>query len=617
MCGIAGFFNPQQQFTKNEQKYKKILCDMKDTLSHRGPDDSGIYINDCFGFAHARLSIIDLTTGHQPMVKKMYGEEYAIVYNGEIYNTKEIKEDLIQKGYIFETTSDTEMILYGYLEYGTDIVKKLNGIFAFAIADTKNKQLHLFRDRAGVKPLFYTNKNGTIVFASELKGLFQYTDIKPIIDKKGLNEIFSIGPAKTYGCGVYKDIDELLSGHFVTFDTQGKHIHCYWKLESHPHTDSYEKTVEKTSFLVQDAIRRQMISDVPICTFLSGGVDSSIVSAICASELKKQGKQLHTFSFDFVDNDKYFKANAFQPSQDRPYVEKMVTFLGSQHHYLECETAKQADLLTASVDAHDLPCMADVDSSMLYFCSVVKQTHKVALTGECADEIFGGYPWFHKKECFEADTFPWTMDLEARKVLLSNNFLAELNMDEYVSEIYHRSVSETPRLDEDTPEEARRREISYLNLKWFMQTLLDRMDRTSMYSGLEARVPFADHNIIEYLWNIPWHIKAKDGVVKHILREAGRGFLPEEILFRKKSPYPKTYDTKYEALLSSRLKEIINDSSSPVLQFLDKDKVNRFLKSPSDYGKPWYGQLMAAPQMIAYVIQINYWLKKYHVSVQL
>ena len=311
MCGIAGFFNPQQQFTKNEQKYKKILYNMKEALSHRGPDESGIYMNDCFGLAHARLSIIDLTTGHQPMVKKMYGEEYAIVYNGEIYNTKEIKEDLIQKGYIFETTSDTEMILYGYLEYGTDIVKKLNGIFAFAIADTKKKQLHLFRDRAGVKPLFYTNKNDTIVFASELKGLFQYTGIEPIIDKKGLNEVFSIGPAKTYGCGVYKDIDELLSGHFVTFDTYGKHIHCYWKLQSRPHTDSYEKTVEKTSFLVQDAIRRQMVSDVPICTFLSGGVDSSIVSAICALELKKQGKQLHTFSFDFVDNDKYFKAKIF------------------------------------------------------------------------------------------------------------------------------------------------------------------------------------------------------------------------------------------------------------------------------------------------------------------
>ncbi len=617
MCGIAGFFNPQQQFTKKENYYSKILYDMKNVLSRRGPDDSGILIQDCFGFAHARLSIIDLTTGHQPMSKKIYDNVYSIVYNGEIYNTKEIKDDLIQKGYVFETTSDTEMILYGYLEYGTDIVKKLNGIFAFAIADTKNKQLHLFRDRAGVKPLFYTIKKDTVVFSSELKGLFQYPEITPIVDKKGLNEIFSIGPAKTYGCGVYKGIDELLSGHFITFDASGKHVQCYWKLQSHIHTDSYDKTVEKVSFLVQDAIRRQMVSDVPICTFLSGGVDSSLVSAICALELKKQGKQLHTFSFDFVDNDKYFKANAFQPSQDRPYVEKMVAFLDSEHHYLECETAKQAELLTASVDAHDLPCMADVDSSMLYFCSVVSQTHKVALTGECADEIFGGYPWFHKKECFEVDTFPWTMDLEARKVMLSNDFLEVLNMEDYVSETYHRSVAETPRLAEDTPEQARRREISYLNLKWFMQTLLDRMDRTSMYSGLEARVPFADHNIIQYLWNIPWEMKAKDGVVKNILRQAGKGFLPEEILFRRKSPYPKTYDVKYEQLLSNQLKEILKDSHSPVLQFLDIDKVNRFLKSPSDYGKPWYGQLMAAPQMIAYMIQVNYWLQKYHVKIEL
>lgn len=617
MCGIAGFFNPQQQFTKNENDYNKILYDMKNVLSRRGPDDSDVILRDYFGFAHARLSIIDLTTGHQPITKKLYDNEYSIVYNGEIYNTNEIKKDLIQKGYVFETTSDTEMILNGYLEYGTDIVKKLNGIFAFAIADGKNKQLHLFRDRAGVKPLFYTEKNGTVVFASELKGLFQYPEIKPIIDKKGLNEVFSIGPAKTYGCGVYKGIDELLSGHFITFDSKGKHLYCYWKLESHAHTDSYDKTVEKVSFLVQDSIRRQMVSDVPICTFLSGGVDSSLVSAICALELKKQGKQLHTFSFDFVDNDKYFKANAFQPSQDRPYVEKMVQFLDSEHHFLECETAKQADLLTASVDAHDLPCMADVDSSMLYFCSIVKQTHKVALTGECADEIFGGYPWFHKKECFEADTFPWTMDLNARKVMLSDEFLNVLHMEDYVSETYHRSVAETPRFEGDTPEEARRREISYLNLKWFMQTLLDRMDRTSMYSGLEARVPFADHNIIEYLWNIPWEMKAKDGVVKNILRQAGKGFLPDEILFRRKSPYPKTYDTKYESLLSNKLKEIINDNTSPVLQFLDIDKVNRFLKSPSDYGKPWYGQLMAAPQMIAYMIQVNYWLQKYHVQIQL
>ena len=316
-----------------------------------------------------------------------------------------------------------------------------------------------------------------------------------------------------------------------------------------------------------------------------------------------------------MDNEKYFKANAFQPSQDRPYVEKMVEFLDSDHHYLECSHVSQADLLYDSVRAHDLPPMADVDSSMLYFCSLVKDYNKVALTGECADEIFGGYPWFHKKECFEAETFPWTMDLEARKVLLADDFLNSLHMEDYVAETYARSVAETPRLDGDSPEEARRREISYLNLKWFMQTLLNRMDRTSMYSGLEARVPFADHRIVEYLWNVPWEMKAHEGVVKGLLRDAGQGLVPDEILYRRKSPYPKTYDTHYELLLADRVRELLEDPLAPVMAFLDRRKVEKFLACPSDYGKPWYGQLMAGPQMLAYVLQINYWLKEYQIEI--
>ena len=617
MCGIAGFFNHEELFDLNEPKYSKILNIMKNTLTRRGPDDSGIYIKGHFGLAHCRLSIIDLKTGHQPMIKNIGGHEYAIVYNGELYNQKELKDDLIEKGLPFSTASDTEIVLNGYIQYGPQFVEKLNGIFAFAIADGRNNRLVIFRDRAGVKPLFYTIKNNTVIFASELKGILAYPEFEPVVDKSGLNEIFSIGPARTYGCGVFKDVNEVLPGYFITFQNGETLPKCYWKLKSRPHTDSYEKTVEKTAFLIKDSVLRQMVSDVPICTFLSGGVDSSLVSAICSKELEKRGERLNTFSFDFVGNSQNFKSNAFQPSQDRPYVEKMVKFLGSNHRYLECETKKQLELLTDSVKAHDLPCMADVDSSMLYFCSVVKQYNKVALTGECADEIFGGYPWFHKKECFEADTFPWTMDLTPRKELLYDEFLNCLNMDEYVSNSYHRSIAETPYLDGETKEERRRREISYLNLKWFMQTLLNRMDRTSMYSGLEARVPFADHRIIEYIWNVPWDIKTKNGVVKSLLREAGRPYLPEEILFRRKSPYPKTYDKNYESLLKKAVKEIMSSASSPVRQFLDIKKVDKFIESPSDYGKPWYGQLMAGPQMLAYIIQIDYWLRHYNIKVEL
>lgn len=615
MCGIAGFYSKEIDYEKHGTYYKNILEQMHLLQKHRGPDEHGIHLSGCCGLAHARLSIIDLKNGRQPMCRQAGDCTYGIVYNGELYNTKELRDSLILRGCRFLTESDTEVILTGFMEYGPEFVKRMNGIFAFAISDPAHKKLYLFRDRCGVKPLFYTYLGSELIFSSEIKGLFAHPDIHPRLDRRGLNEIFSIGPAKTYGTGVFHNIEELLPGHYMVCTPEGFFQTCYWKLSSHPHQDNYETTVEKTTELIYDSIRRQMVSDVPICTFLSGGIDSSLVSSICAGELKKQGKQLDTFSFDFVDNDKNFKASSFQPSQDRPYVEMMVRYLDSNHHYLECSSLKQAELLNASVDAHDLPAMADVDSSMLYFCSIVKNYNKVVLTGECADEIFGGYPWFHKKECFESQTFPWTIDLAPRKIMLRDDFLDFLKMDDYVKEAYTRSVSETPLCSSDTPEEARRREIAYLNLKWFMQTLLTRMDRTSMYSGLEARVPFADHRIIEYIWNVPWDMKTKNGVVKSLLREAGKNWLPEEIMYRKKSPYPKTYDKNYESLLAGRLREVIEDSSSPVMRFLDKEKVLAFLKSPSDYGKPWYGQLMAGPQMMAYMLQVNEWMRKYRIEV--
>ena len=615
MCGIAGFYHPYKDLEEHSEYYRQILEDMNRVQRRRGPDDNGTYLSGHFGLSHARLSIIDLVSGHQPMLCEAGGKTYGIVYNGEIYNTEELRTDLTEKGWSFKTTSDTEVILNGFIEYGPEFVRLLNGIFAFAIMDQDRNRLYLFRDRLGVKPLFYARHQGGYLFASELKGILAYPGFQPQLDRNGLNEVFGIGPAKTSGSGVFKGIDELLPAHCLVLSKDEAKLSRYWELVSRPHTDSYEETVEKTSGLVQDAIRRQMVSDVPICTFLSGGVDSSLVSAVCARELKKHNRQLNTFSFDFVDNQKFFKANSFQPSMDRPYVDRMVKWLDSNHRYLECDNISQADCLYASVDAHDLPAMADVDSSMLYFCSLVKQYNKVALTGECADEIFGGYPWFHKKECFQAHTFPWTMDLNARKVLLSDDFLDFLRMDDYVLEAYESSVAETPTLPEDSPEEARRREIAWLNLRWFMQTLLDRMDRTSMYSGLEARVPFADHRIVEYVWNVPWDMKTRDGVVKNLLRQSAVDLLPDDVLFRRKSPYPKTYDTRYEKLLAGKVRDILSDTSSPVMRFLDKKKVLNVLESPSDYGKPWYGQLMAGPQMLAYIIQIDYWMKKYGIQL--
>lgn len=617
LCGIAGFSNFSKNFKDEYDKWFKVLENMKGVQNHRGPDDCGITLEEHVGLSHARLSIRDLVTGHQPISRKIGHRNYILIYNGELYNTEEIKHDLITKDWRFRTTSDTEVILLGFIEYGADIISKLNGIFSFAIWDCMNETLFLVRDRLGIKPLFYTIYNDSLVFGSELKTLFQFPGIKPTLDKNGLGEIFGLGPAKTYGNGVFKDCHEVLPGHYISFNKDGLKDFEYWSLVSKPHTDSYEKTIETTSYLVTDSIKRQMVSDIPICTFLSGGIDSSIITAVCAKELQKQGGQLNTYSFDFEGNDKYFKANNFQPSRDRPYVDMLVSYLQTNHTYLECNSLDLADNLTDVVDARDLPGMGDVESSLLYFCREVSKYNKVTLTGECADEIFGGYPWFHSPEAFELDTFPWSKNMEPRKLLLKDDLLQTLNLDEYVRSAYEKSVKETPYLDGENKVERRRREISYLNIKWFMATLLDRMDRTSMYSGLEARVPLADHRLLEYVWNVPWDIKCKNGVVKHLLRESANGLLPDEVLYRKKSPYPKTYNPNYEKLLGKRLLDILSDSSSPINQLVDINKVNKFLNTPSDYGKPWYGQLMAGPQMIAYLIQVNYWLKKFDTKILL
>lgn len=615
MCGIAGFCNLRGEFTKERNKWERLLARMNKVQKRRGPDDEGIFLSPHCGLAHVRLAIIDLLTGHQPMKKKTGGRTWTIVYNGEIYNMKELRRELQSEGAVFETESDTEVILTGYILHGETYIKKMNGIFAVAIWDEGEDTLYLFRDRLGIKPLFYTFLDNTLIFSSEIKGLLEYPGVKPQVDKEGLCEILALGPAKTYGKGVFRNIKEVLPGHRIRFSKDSLEEQAYWKLESRPHEDSYEKTVEKTAWLVEDAVKKQMLSDIPISTFLSGGVDSSLVTAICAKELKKQGKILNTFSFDFKDNRKYFKANDFQPSEDRPWVDKMVNYSQTNHHYLECDNMELIDYLFQAVDARDLPCMADVESSLLYFCSKVVDYNKVTLTGECADEIFGGYPWFHKQEAFRTEAFPWSSSMEPRKVLLSDDVIQELHLEEYAKQAYEMTIDETPCLEGEDAVERRRREIAYLNLRWFMVTLLDRMDRTSMYNGLEARVPLADHRIVEYIWNVPWQMKCPDGIVKGLLREAGAGKLPDEVLWRRKSPYPKTYHPEYEALLGQRLQEVLADPGAPVRKILDTGKVKKFIESPSDYGKPWYGQLMAGPQILAYMLQVNYWMETYGVEL--
>ena len=608
MCGICG----QISFNRDLLDYESYFYNMQNKLYNRGPDQHGEYFSHGAVLMHRRLAVIDIERGKQPMTYAVSNEVFTICYNGEIYNTLEVRNKLESRGYNFFSHSDTEVVLKAYCEYREKCVDLLNGIFSFAVWEHDSKKLFIARDRMGVKPLFYSVCKSGFVFASEIKSLLEHPEIEPRIDIDSLAEIMLIGPGRTPGCGVLRGIKEIKPAHYAVFSADGLKIKKYWSLQCREHTDSFEQTVERVRYLVTDAVKRQMISDVPLCTFLSGGLDSSLISSIVNSEFREQGRVLDTFSVDYKDNEKYFKASRFQPNSDNEYIDIMADYLGGRHHRTVIGTQELVDALYDSVDARDLPGMADVDASMLLLCRAVREYGTVALSGECADEIFGGYPWYRDKTVRMTDGFPWAQSTRYRYSFLKDEFAELIDPDEYVYSRYRSTVESTPKREGMDPTDGRTAEMMKLNLDWFMQTLLDRKDRMSMYSSLEVRVPFCDHRIVEYLYNVPWEFKDHGSREKGLLREAAKGLLPDSVLKRKKSPYPKTHNPAYKKAVSQRLGSIISDDNSPLLSFIRKDKLSELLND--DKAQPWYGQLMTTPQTIAYFVQFNYWLTKYHVQ---
>lgn len=610
MCGISGFCNFNQHYTAKKSYWEAQLHAMQLQLAHRGKTDASPFLRERVGFSHAWTNPFHTAVSNS--LSPSCARETAIIYEGEIYNNRELRSPLRAAGYSFQTDSDEELLLCAYLHYGPSFVSLLNGVFALAIWDSAADTLFLYRDRAGIRPLFYSLSDDTLVFGSEPKALFAHPDITPDINEDSLREILAIGPAHTSGNSVFCGMNEVIPGHYLAFSPDKISDFCYWDLKAQTHTDSYPDTVSAVSFLVRDAVKRQLVSDTPVCSFLSGGIDSSIVTAIAASCLQKKGEILNTFSFDFTENEIYFQSNAFQPERDLPYIQIMLSHCPTSHTYLECNPETLVGLLNAAVDAKDIPGMTDVDASLLYFCGLVAKHNSIALTGECSDEIFGGYPWFYRKELLNRDGFPWSADVSARTLFLDDSLCEKLQLEDYSYACYQSSLAKVPQLTDESAEEKRRRAIAYLNIKWFMQTLLDRMDRTGMYSGLKARVPFADYRIMEYLFNVPWEMKYRNGVEKALLRDACADLLPKELLHRKKSPYPKTYHPGYEKLLIEQFAKIIQNPNAPIAPLIDQKKAKKFMVSHKELGKPWYGQLMAGPQLMAYFIQINYWMEKYH-----
>ncbi len=498
---------------------------------------------------------------------------------------------------------------------GERCVDRLNGIFAFAVWDEQKQQLFMARDRLGVKPLFYTKQESRLLYGSEIKSLLAHPDVHPIVDQEGLSEVFGLGPSRTPGHGVFKGINELRPGHFLVFNRQGMRIQPYWKLESKEHEDDLQTTIEKVRSLTIDAVQRQLVSDVPVCTFLSGGLDSSFISSIAAEKYRKIGKQLNTYSVDYLGNEKFFKESEFQPNSDAKWIEIMVNFTKSNHQYVFLDNQELFTALRDAVISRDLPGMADVDSSLLLFSQEIKKNATVALSGECADEIFGGYPWFYRQADLESNTFPWLRSIEQREQILSPELRQQLQLSEYVDKRYQQTLAEVPQLQTESAQQHRMRELFYLNMTWFMATLLERKDRMTMATGLEVRVPFADHRLVEYAWNIPWEMKNLNHREKGLLRTALKGILPNEILYRKKSPYPKTHNPVYTKIVTNQMQEILLDSQSPILTLIDKSTVEQISKTTQKGSDPWFGQLMTGPQLLAYLIQVNIWLKEYHLSI--
>ena len=615
MCGIVGFTN----YKKNINNPTYILNNMKDTLTNRGPDEEGIYSSDEIFMAHKRLIVIDPIGGKQPMITKYNENEYSIVYNGQIYNCIELRNLLIENGFTFNTTSDTEVLLKAFIFYGYDVVKHLNGIFAFAIWNKEKEELFLARDHFGIKPLFYTLLNDNFVFASEIKALFEFPDVEKVIDKNGLCELFGIGPAHTAGTTVFKNIFELSPAHFAIFNKYGLHTHRYWKLKSAPHTHSFFETCDNIKFLLEDSIKKQLVSDVPLCVFLSGGLDSSIITAYASQYCKKNNlPPLSTFSVDYVDNDKNFVKSDFQPNSDNYYINLMVEKFKTNHTNIVLDTPDLAKYLEDAMIARDTPGMADVDSSLLLLCKNVKPYATVCLSGECSDEIFAGYPWFFRDDALNSNTFPWSIAISERQHLLNPSISSKIDLKDYIDFRHNESLADVEILDIDSKETAEKRKISHLTLNWFMQTLLDRSDRMSMYNGFELRVPFCDYRLAEYVWNIPWEMKAYKGREKGLLRYIMKDVLPDEIVNRKKSPYPKTHNPTYLKTVKDMLSVIMNNKNAPINNLLNREYILEILETNgSAFTRPWFGQLMTGPQLMAYLCQVNMWLEKYEPKIEL
>ncbi|MFG3250325.1 asparagine synthase (glutamine-hydrolyzing) [Streptomyces sp. NPDC048187] len=576
MCGITGWVS----FDRDLGSEKAALDAMTETMACRGPDDRGVWAQGPAALGHRRLAIIDLPGGRQPMSVDTPHGTVALVYSGETYNFTELRRELADRGHRFATDSDTEVVLRGYLEWGDALPERLNGMYAFALWDGRENKLVMVRDRMGIKPFYYHPTADGVLFGSEPKAILANPLARRRVRLDGLRELFTM--IKTPGHAVWDGMREVEPGTVVTVDRSGVHQRRYWELETRPHTDDRDATVAHVRSLLDDIVRRQLVADVPRCTLLSGGLDSSAMTALAARQLGEHGEKVRSFAVDFAGQTENFIADELRGTPDTPFVHDVARASRTDHQdiVLDAQALADPEIRARVIRARDLPAgLGDMDASLYLLFRSIRDHSTVALSGESADEVFGGYLQFFDEKARRADTFPWLASMSRHMGedtdVLRLDLAAKLDLSAYVADGYRDAVAGIRRLDGESDFEYRMRRICHLHLSRFVRILLDRKDRASMAVGLEVRVPFCDHRLVEYVYNTPWALKSFDGREKTLLREATADVLPKSVYDRVKSPYPSTQDPKYAAALQDQAKDLLTRPGHPVFDLVDHDRLRR------------------------------------------
>ncbi|WP_433222034.1 asparagine synthase (glutamine-hydrolyzing) [Microtetraspora malaysiensis] len=611
MCGIAGWID----YGRDLRAERDVALAMTETMACRGPDAEGLWTEPHAALGHRRLAIIDIEGGRQPMAAERDGRLLAVLtYSGEVYNFRELRAELAVRGHRFHTESDTEVVLEAYLEWGEDFVDRLNGMYAFAIWDARREELLLVRDRMGIKPLYYYPTPSGVLFGSEPKAILANPLVERVVDADGLRELLAF--VKTPESAVYRGMYEVRPGQIIRVRREGLTKRRYWRLESREHTDDLPTTISTIRGLLDDIVGRQLISDVPLCTLLSGGLDSSAVTALAARSLGST--KVRSFSVDFAGYTENFQPDAMRDTPDGPYVHDVVEHIGADHTDI---VLNSADLMNpavraAALRARDIPVgMGDMDTSLYLLFKAIRERSTVALSGESADEVFGGYKWFHDPDTVNAGTFPWlaTVGVGHRNgltTLFDEPLLRKLDIPAYRADSYQQALAAVEPLPGESGLQKRMREVSHMHLTRFVQILLDRKDRMSMAVGLEVRVPFCDHRLVEYVFNTPWAMKTFDGREKSLLRAATGDVLPRSVVERRKSPYPSTQDPAYERALQVESARLLSRDDLAIAPLLDLAKARNVLDH--EVGTTSLQENRTAMEQL---VQFNAWMEEYGVRV--